>query len=132
MSMIKKLLCVVLALVTICSCCACGRNGSSDTDGGAETGEKSTEDVVRSLVESRGMTAYFGMTIGDNELKSSRVTITNVKKVSDTEYNVSGKIVMTDVYGNNWNNTFDCSVKQRGSDWSAGSLEYKSKNWTKG
>ena len=132
MNMVKKLLCAVLALVIVCSCCACGRNGSSDTDGGVEDVEKTTEDVVRSLVETRGMTAYFGMKIGGNELKSSRVTITNVKKISSTEYNVSGKIVMTDVYGTQWNNTFDCSVKQRNDDWSAGSLEYTNDKWTKG
>lgn len=129
MNTIKKLLCAVLVLAIVCSCCACGKN---NTDGSVESEEKSTEDVVRSLVETRGMTAYFGMTIGGNELKSSSVTITNVKEISDTEYNVSGKIVMTDVYGNKWNNTFDCSVKQRNDNWSAGSLEYTSTKWTKG
>ena len=132
MNVVKKMICVVLVLAFVFCCCACGKSGSGGTDSGVGAGETSTEDLIRAAVETRAMTVYFGMTIGGNELKSSRATITNVKKVSDTAYNVSGKIVVTDVYGTTWNNTFDCSVTQRSGSWSAGSLNYTSKNWTKG
>ena len=127
MKTIKKILCLMLAVLAVCSLCACGSGSNSSS-----TKEKTPEQQVRSAVESRGMLQYYGSTIGGNELKSSRATITNVKKVSDTEYLVSGKIVMTDIYGTNWNNTFDCKVKKSGDSWSAGSFEYTSKNWTKG
>ena len=91
MKTLKKILCLLLAICTICALCACG-GGQSD-----EPKENTPEDKVRSAVTARGKTAYFGSTIGGNELKSSDATITTVKKVSDTEYRVSGRIVMTDV-----------------------------------
>lgn len=129
MKTIKKMICVLLALLTVGSLCACGMDSSSN---GTSKTEITPEQQVRSIVESRGMTQYIGSAIGGNELKSSRATVTNVKYVSFTEYVVSGKIVMTDIYGTNWNNTFDCKVKKSGNIWSAGSFEYTSKNWTKG
>ncbi len=128
MKTVKKTLCLILAVLTACSLCACG-NGSNSSS----TKEKTPEQQVRSAVESRGAVEYFGSTIGGNELKRSSATITNVKQVSDTEYRVSGKIVMTDIYGTNWSNTFDCKVTQKSDgSWSAGFFEYTSKNWTKG
>lgn len=128
MKTIKKILCSMLAVLTVCSLCACGIGSNSSS-----TKEETPEQQVRSAVETRGRLVYFGTTIGGNETKSSSATITNVKQVSDTEYRVSGKIVMTDIYGTNWNNTFDCKVTQKSDGgWSAGSFEYTSKNWTKG
>ena len=128
MKTIKKILCLMLAALAVCSLCACGSGSNSSS-----TKEKTPEQQVRSAVETRGMIEYFGSTIGGNELKRSSATITNVKQVSDTEYRVSGKIVMTDIYGTNWSNTFDCNVTQKSDgSWSAGSFEYTSKNWTKG
>lgn len=128
MKIFKKILCLLLAVLAVCSLCACGSGSNSSS-----TKEKTPEQKVRSAVESRGMLEYFGSTIGGNELKRSSATITNVKQVSDTEYRVSGKIVMTDIYGTDWNNTFDCKVTQKSDgSWSAGSFEYTSKNWTKG
>ena len=130
MKVFKKLMCVALVLMLLCGVCACGANGSDSSSSDVDV-EESTESAVRSAVETRGMIARLGMTIGGNELKSSRVTITNMKKLSDTEYRVSGKIVMTDVYGTDWNNTFDCEVEYTGSKWSAGSLKYTNDRWTK-
>lgn len=128
MKTFKKILCLMLAVLAVCSLCACVRGINSSS-----TKEKTPEQQVRSAVESRGMLEYFSSTIGGNELKSSSATIANVKQVSDTEYRVSGKIVMTDIYGTNWSNTFDCKVTQKSDgSWSAGSFEYTSKNWTKG
>ena len=124
MRKIKKILCSVLAVVTMLSLCACG----SSTSGTSKT----TEDQVREAVESRGRVVHIGSKIGDNELNSSNVNITNVKKISDTEYLVSGKIVMTDVYGTAWNNTFDCEVTKEGDEWSAGSFEYTNSSWRRG
>ena len=126
----KRIVAIILVLCVALSLFACGKSkGGSDI-----SAENSTEDQVRSAVESKGMMMYYGSTIGGNELKSSKVTITNVKEVSETEYLVSGKIVMTDVYGTNWNNTFDCEVTYSDirESWSAGSFDYTSKNWTKG
>ena len=126
MKTLKKILCLLLAICMICSLCACG-GGNAD-----EPKEKTPEDEVRSAVRARGATAYFGSSIGGNELKSSNATISTVKKVSDTEYRVSGKIVMTDVYGTEWNNTFDCTVTKSGDSWYADSLDYTNSSWSKG
>lgn len=128
MKTIKKILCLTLAVLTVCSLCACG-SGSNSSD----TEEKTPEQQVRSAVETRGLIEYFGTTIGGNEIKRSKATITNVEQVSDTEYRVSGKMVMTDIYGTSWNNTFDCKVTQKSDGgWSAGSFEYTSTSWIKG
>ena len=124
MKMFRKFLCLVLAVLTICSVCACGGINVQKSASGIE------EDV-RSAVEARGVTAHLGLTIDEHELKGSRATVTNVKKITDTEYRVSGKIVMTDVYGTDWNNTFDCDVTKDGDSWSVGSFEYTNQNWTK-
>ena len=125
MKTLKIIVCWILIIVTLGTLCACG---------GAKEKEESVEDKVRSAVRTRGMVEYIGSSIGGNELKSSSATITNLKKISDTEYRVSGKIVMTDIYGTKWNNTFDCNVYLRtdGESWSASSFEFTSKSWTKG
>ena len=124
MKKFKIIVCWALIIVTLGTLCACGN--------ASEKKAESVEDKVRSAVTSRGMLEYYGSTIGGNELKSSQATITNVKKISDTEYRVSGKIVMTDVYGTKWNNTFDCEVTTSdGEKWRAGSFDYTSKSWTK-
>ncbi len=127
MKTLKRIFCIMMVILTIGSLCACGtKSGTGDS------GKKTPEDYVRAEVESRGRFEYFGSSIGGNEIKSSRATITNVKKVTDGKYVVSGKIVMTDIYGTNWNNTFDCEVTGSGEKWNAGSFEYTSKNWSKG
>lgn len=127
MKIIKKILCLMLVVLAISSLCACVDGSDSSS-----TKEKTPEQQVRSAVEASGRTAYFGKSIGGNEIKSSSATITNVKKISDTEYLVSGKVVMTDVYGTKWNNNFDCTVRKSGDRWSAGSFDYTSSKWTKG
>ena len=125
MKAIKKILCLMLAVLTVCSLCACG-SGSSGSH------EETPEQKVRAAVEARGRLEYIGSTIGGKELKSSRVIITNVKRVTDGIYVVSGKIIMTDIYGTEWNNTFDCDVNRKpGDTWEAYEFEYTSKNWTK-
>ena len=125
----KRIVAIALILCVAFSLFACGNSVNSN-----KTSEQTTEDKVRSAVESKGILAHYGTTIGGNELSSSKVTITNVKKVSETKYRVSGKIVMTDVYGTGWNNTFDCEVTYSDikESWRAGSFDYKNKNWTKG
>ena len=123
MKLFKKTLCLILALVTICSLCACG---------GSKTTEKTPEELVRAEVESKGYIAYVGYTIGGNELKSSRAAVTNIQRVSDTEYIVNGKVTMNDVYGTAWTNTFDCEVEQDSDgDWSASKFEYTDDSWSK-
>ncbi len=46
---------------------------------------------------------------------------------------VSGKMVMTDVYGTEWSNNFDCNVVSDGTGekWTAGSFKYTGDKWTK-
>ena len=126
MKTLKKIMCLLLTVCTICTLCACGGRQSD------EAKENTPEEKVRSAVTVRGKLAYYGSTIGGNELKSSDATITTVNKISDTEYRVSGKIVMTDIYGTKWSNTFDCKVTKIGDSWSAASFEYKSSSWSKG
>ena len=127
MSIAKKVLCLVLVVLTICSLCACGAGSSS-----SGSKPKSETEQVRSAVEVSGRIAYFGKSIGGNEIKSSSANISTVTKVSDTRYKVSGKMTMTDVYGTKWTNNFDCTVDKSGDSWSAGSFKYTSNNWTKG
>ena len=124
MKTMKTVLCLMVTILMICSLCACGSSGGTTV--------MTQDQEIRSAVESRGMIEYMGSKIGGNDIKSSRATVTNVKKVSDYTYLVSGKMVMTDVYGTNWKNTFDCKVTQKSNgNWSAGSFEYTSKNWSK-
>lgn len=114
---------------------SCG--GSKKTHGKeAATKEPTEEEWVRSAVEERSYIAFFGKAIGGNELKSSGAQITNIKKISVREYKVSGTMVMTDIYGKNWRNNFDCSVTRKEkaeageNPWVANSFEYKSDNWS--
>ena len=126
--MFKRVFCIVAVVLTIFSLCACGTSES----GSSSNVEMTPEQQVSEVVKNRAMFNYMGSTIGDNELKSSSATITNVKEISDTEYLVSGRITMIDVYGTNWNNTFDCSVtKNINDEWVAGSFEYTNDNWSK-
>ena len=111
MKILKKSLCIILALLTICTLCACGNPSGGSS---AKSSLEQEVEQVRSAVQVRGSLLHWGTTIGGNEIKSSDVTITNVKKMSDTEYIISGKIVMRDIYGTNWNNTFDCTVNKLG------------------
>ena len=124
MKKMKYIVCWLLVFVTMGTLCAC----SGDAMGESE----SAEDKVRNAVHTRAVIAYYGSSIGGNELKSSSATITNIKKVSDTEYRVSGKMVMTDVYGTRWSNYFDCEVTTSdGEKWRAGSFEYTGSKWTR-
>ena len=129
MKKFKYVICWLLIIVTLGTLCACiGDNDNSSSNKG-----ESVESKVRSAVTSKGMIEYYGSSIGGNELKSSDATVSTVKKVSEKEYRVSGKMVMTDVYGTKWSNNFDCKVtSSNGEDWRAGSFEYTGTNWTKG
>ena len=126
MKKIRSIVCLFLALLMLGSLCACGSNDSSGSK------SESVEDKVRSAVTSRASLEYYGSSISGNELKSSSATISTVKKVSGTEYKVSGKMVMIDIYGTKWSNNFDCKVTTSdGENWSAKSFEYTSNNWSK-
>lgn len=121
--MLKRLFCIMLVLISVCGLCACRSQSPAET----------TEDKVRNAVSNQLHVAFLGMSIGGNEAKSSRGTVTNIKQISDTEYQVSGKITVIDVYGNSWNNDYDCIVTQNTSgDWNAGSLKYVNSSWRKG
>jgi len=123
MKNLTKVVCWLLLLVTIGTFCACSGEGSK---------EMTVEERVESAINARGLAEFRLYSIGDNELKSSTPTITNMKKISDIEYHVSGKMVMTDIYGTKWTNTFDCKVTQgEDSVWVAHAFEYTSKSWNK-
>lgn len=122
-----KIIVLFLAVISIGSfLCACGT-------GAGKSNEKSEIEAVRSAVEAKGMFAYMGSTIGGNDLKSSEVTITNTQQDGPNKYIVNGKIVMIDIYGTRWSNTFDCEVTRydSNSEWSAGKLEYRSNSWNR-
>ena len=128
MKNIKKISCLFLVIMTLFIFSACS-GGLADTD--STSSETSETDKVRSVVQTRGAMEYWSGTIGGKELTRSAAIITNVKKISDTEYLVSGKVNMLDVYGTWWTNTFDCEVTKYGDDWRAGSFDYTSNKWTK-
>lgn len=131
MKALKKLVFTLLILLTVGSLCACGIGAAKNDT--TNPPQKPEADQVKEAVEFYGAFMYSGASIGGNELTSSSVTVTNLKKITETQYNVSGKIVMTDVYGTNWNNTFDCEVtKDEDNTWNPAPFEYTSKNWTKG
>ena len=118
MKKLKSVVCLFLALLMLGSLCACGNSGS-------------TEDRVRSVVEIHATREYLGSSIGGNDLASSRATISNVRKVSDLKYIVSGKMVMTDIYGTKWSNNFDCTVTSSdGETWST-NFRYTSNTWSR-
>lgn len=70
---------------------------------------------MRSEVYIQGSLAWRGLAIGDNELKSSSVTIATEKKINDNEYQISGRITMVDIYGTKWTNNYSC-VMYKDSD----------------
>lgn len=131
----KKAIGILLVFCLCIGLCACGMNEDNSS---GETQGKSEREKVEWAVEIRRIAmeasdTKFGTTIGDNEIKSVSVSITNMEKLSDTEYIVNGRITKTDVYGTKWNNTFDCKVTSSdGEEWSAGSFQYKSDSWTRG
>ena len=124
MKNLKTIICWILIILSLGTLCACG-----DTNN-----KRSPEQQVSDIVFTKSVGEFRWSTIGGNELRSSSATITNVKKVSDSEYLVSGKMVMTDIYGTKWNNTFDCTVLYDFDDdeWSAGQFEYTSSTWRRG
>lgn len=132
----KKVICLSLALILAVSLCACGSltgNGGS----ASETPEKSETEKVYDAIEIRRMATEAAdkkfSTIGDNAIKSVSVNVTNLEKVSDTEYVANGTVTKTDIYGTKWNNQFDCKVTTSdGEEWSAGSFAYKNDKWSKG
>lgn len=124
----KKAACLLLVFAMILSSvfvfCGCGDNSS--------TYKKSDEQRIREKVEFWGnYYEYKSKTIGGNELKSAQTHVTNLKKVSDKEYEVSGRIVMYDIYGDGWQNTFDCTATLWGDEWAISSFTYTSNSWTK-
>lgn len=121
----KKIVLLALSCMLCVSLCAC----NSDSAVGEE---KSPEELVRSVVEERGRDVYFGATINGNELESSEPVITSVKEISEKEYEVSGIMVLTDVYGDKWENRFDCTVERFDSGpWHTDGFKYASTKWTK-
>lgn len=124
MKKINLIVWLLLSLLMLTSLCACKGAGDGDS--------VPVDHKIRAAVMSRADFEYYGASIGGNELKSSTATISNIKKVSDTEYKVSGKIIMTDVYGTKWSNNFDCEVTtSNGEKWVAGSFNYTSGKWNK-
>ena len=118
----KKLITFILVLSVAVSFIACGE----------EENEGLTElDHVYNAVYAKGVTWYMAYTIGGKELKSSKVTITSYKKVSDTQYNVYGKIYATDLYGTQYSNTFDCTVSWNDTKWKTSSFKTNSSTWSK-
>lgn len=118
----KRVVCLFIAFLFIFSLVSC------------ENSEvKTTEDKVRECVINRGAMEWLGLKIGGNEIRTSSATITNVRKVSEKEYIVNGKMQMTDIYGNVWTNTFDCTVESiDGENWILpDGFSYKSVNWVK-
>lgn len=129
----KKILAIFFAL-SILTCCLCGC-GSSKLNGGSVTESKTetAESKVRTEVERRLRLEFLGGTIGGKELKSSSGRITNIEEKSSKEYLVNGTIIMTDVYGTEWNNMFDCIVKtyDDGETWDIYSFDYVNDRWSK-
>ena len=123
MKIIKMALCLILAILTVCSLCACSK-------------PQPIEERIESAVLMRGAQESVGVTIGGIEIRNSTTTVTNIKKISETEYFVNGRITMYDIYGDSWSNTFDCTVRQEetpsGKIWKSDPFEYTNTNWSKG
>ncbi len=98
-----------------------------------QTQELTKEDKVRGAIETRVLIYSLFATIGGNEIKYGRETITNIKWLSESECLVSGIAYMTDIYNTRYKNTFDCRVttSDNGETWSAGNLEFKSNYWSR-
>ena len=123
MKVFKKVLCLMLVCLTLGGLCACNSDSNSS---------RSPLDVIRHEVEARGYSEYGGRSIGGNKLTRSSATITDITKLSETQYRVSGKVVMVDVYGTKWSNTFNCTVTYTGSSCKVGTFNYTSNKWSKG
>ncbi len=118
----KKLLCLFLAILSMCTFFACGNE---------DDGELSDYEKITWAVEMKAAREYFGRSIGGNDLVKSSARITHREKLSDTEYRISGVVTMSDAYGTSWTNSFDCIVTYEDDHWDAGTFEYTSTTWRK-
>ena len=101
---------------------------------------KKEEDEVEQVVRDEGALFFLSYTIGGKSLSHSEVHITRVQKTGTVEedsaycpdvYLVSGKIYAVDIYGDKYENSFDCSVNWSSGEWISNGIETKSKNWDK-
>ncbi len=118
MKRITLMLCSILLIVLFCiACCSCKK--------------ETTIDKVHSAVTLKACAAYCYLTIGGNELKSSKATITNIEQTSTYMYRVSGKMEMTNIYGVRYYNYYDVSVSYRPDTdrCTVGAFNYQSDNW---
>lgn len=118
----RKIICAGLIAVLVLSLCACG----------SVEKPKTNEELAIEAVEEYGRYKYGFKTIGGNELKSSKFTVTTIQFESETVYTVYGKAVMVDVYDKKWDNEFSCKVKYDAeeNEWEVKDFAYKYKNWT--
>ena len=121
----KRIAAIFFVLCTVLFLCAC--------DSSSGFAPKSEEELVRESVEIRGGLEYIGTSIGGNKMSSSSASINTVRKVSDTEYYVAGKLTMSDDYGNKWTNNFDCSVvyDSDSDTWDVESFDTPTSGWSK-
>ena len=124
----KKAISIIMIFILIFSMISCNNPSESNKS-------ETEEDKIRSAVTRSAQVEFYGNAIGGNELKSSYATISTVRKNSENEYLVSGRMTMVDVYGTYWTNNFDCKVKKSESldKWIvSGGFNYTSSNWSKG
>lgn len=93
---------------------------------------KTNEDLAIQAVEDYGASQYILSKIGNNDLKSSKFTVTTIKYESEYKYTVYGHAIMVDVYNRNWDNDFSCNVvfDTEENEWEVKNFKYKYKNWT--
>ena len=130
----KKVLSVILTIFMMFSIGTMVAGCTSAENSTSQTQELTDSEKVRNAVKGKALMQYMFYSIGDNKLKSSDATITNLDWNSDkTICTVSGKMKMIDVYGTHWTNNFDCIVTYSESTdkWTAGSFNYKSQSWSK-
>lgn len=130
----KKILSVILTIFMMFSietmAVACKDN---DDNGTSQTQELTDAQKVRNAVTIKAYLQHFSKSIGGNEIKSSRASITYLSWAGEDKCTVSGVMYMTDIYGTVWKNNFDCDVttSDGGETWNAGSFKYKSESWSK-
>jgi len=131
----KKILTLIL---TLCICLGMSACNTVVSNSNNFPREKSEREKIEEAIENRRLAdeildRKFGSKIGDYEINSHSISITNMEKLSNTEYIVNGRVTLTDIYGTKYSNTFDCKVTSSdGENWHAGDFRYKNDYWTKG
>ena len=109
--MLKKLVALFMVLAMCFSLCACETDDATNAD--------SVEDVIKGKVE---MTIYTKVYLEYGYHPT--ISVTYIRERDDNVYDVSGRVTVSDKYGDPYSGTFDAVAKYDPTDKSASVSSY--------